>query len=218
MPKVSRTHQEKRRQQIIEAASRCFLRKGFHQTSMQDIVAESGLSPGAIYLYFKSKNEIIRAAADRRHESERALFAQTFADRDAHLAFSEIARHFVRSLLDNRVRLERKMEVQLWGEAMVNPEVMEVVGGGFQETLQVFTGILSEYRQSGAGTKDPPEAAARVMLALFQGFVLQMQLNGSLDVEPFMDAVQSLIDVYFAKAPDTPENQSDRKVNHSADI
>src|SRR3569833_792948 len=63
MPRVSDDHLERRRQQILDAARRCFLRKGFHLTSMQDVFAESGLSAGAVYRYFKSKNEIITAIA-----------------------------------------------------------------------------------------------------------------------------------------------------------
>ncbi|MCQ0020046.1 TetR/AcrR family transcriptional regulator [Actinomadura madurae] len=61
MPRVSEEHLERRRRQILEAARACFVRKGIHETSMQDIFAEAGLSAGAVYRYFKSKNEIIEA-------------------------------------------------------------------------------------------------------------------------------------------------------------
>jgi AcrR family transcriptional regulator len=49
---------EERRQQIMEAALACFARKGYHKTTMDDIVAESGLSKGTLYWYFKSKDEL----------------------------------------------------------------------------------------------------------------------------------------------------------------
>ena len=55
MPKVSDAHVEARRQQILEAASACFARQGFHQTSVQDICKEAGLSAGAVYRYFPGK-------------------------------------------------------------------------------------------------------------------------------------------------------------------
>jgi len=55
---------EKRRQQILEAAMSCFGKKGYYNTSMQDIVAASGLSKGAIYWYFKSKKEIFLELMD----------------------------------------------------------------------------------------------------------------------------------------------------------
>lgn len=49
---------DERRQQIQQAAMRCFARKGYHNTTMDDIVQESGLSKGAIYWYYKSKREL----------------------------------------------------------------------------------------------------------------------------------------------------------------
>ena len=61
MPRVSEEHLERRRQQIVDAAQRCFARRGFHQSSMQDVFAESGLSAGAVYRYFKSKDELVAA-------------------------------------------------------------------------------------------------------------------------------------------------------------
>ncbi|MCL5268879.1 MAG: TetR/AcrR family transcriptional regulator [Bacteroidetes bacterium] len=49
----------KRKEQIIKAAISAFARKGLKKTSMNDIVREAGISKGAIYWYFKSKDEII---------------------------------------------------------------------------------------------------------------------------------------------------------------
>jgi len=50
-----------RRQQILSAAMNCFLAKGYHRATMDDIVAESGLSKGTLYWYFKSKKELFLA-------------------------------------------------------------------------------------------------------------------------------------------------------------
>src|SRR3954464_11109027 len=44
-----------RRSEILSAAQTCFARPGFHQTSMQEICAEAGMSPGNLYRYFRSK-------------------------------------------------------------------------------------------------------------------------------------------------------------------
>jgi TetR/AcrR family transcriptional regulator, transcriptional repressor of aconitase len=55
MPKVSQNHLDARRQQILAAAIECFCRQGFHPTTMQDIIKESGLSSGAIYTYLPVK-------------------------------------------------------------------------------------------------------------------------------------------------------------------
>src|SRR5262245_19988937 len=59
MPKVTEEHVEARRRQILNDAMRCFAREGFHRTTMQDIFREADLSPGAVYSYFKGKDELI---------------------------------------------------------------------------------------------------------------------------------------------------------------
>ena len=49
---------ERRRQQILSAAKLLFANRGFHHTTMEDIAKEAELSPGTLYLYFKSKDEL----------------------------------------------------------------------------------------------------------------------------------------------------------------
>jgi len=55
MPRVSDEYMARRRGEILEAAKACFAREGFHATSMRDIYRECGLSPGAVYNHFASK-------------------------------------------------------------------------------------------------------------------------------------------------------------------
>src|SRR5215475_3238699 len=64
-----------RRDEILAAAQTCFARSGFHQTSMQEICTQAGMSPGNLYRYFRSKEEIIAGIAER----DRAEAAQQLA-------------------------------------------------------------------------------------------------------------------------------------------
>ena len=63
MPRISAARANEQRGRILDAALTCFAREGFHAATVQDIVEESGLSPGAIYGYFKGKTEIAMAIA-----------------------------------------------------------------------------------------------------------------------------------------------------------
>lgn len=69
-------------EQIMEAATRCFVRSGFQGASMHQICAEVGMSPGALYRYFPSKEAIIEAIteAHRRHDAE--IFKRMFDNPD----------------------------------------------------------------------------------------------------------------------------------------
>ena len=74
MPKLKPDTQRARRQHILDAAERCFGRDGFHRTTMHDICREAGVSPGALYVYFDSKEALIAGIAER----DRAEFAERF--------------------------------------------------------------------------------------------------------------------------------------------
>ena len=58
-------HPEKTIEQILSISYRLFLEKGYEQTTIQDIINELGMSKGAIYHHFKSKEEILHAIGDR---------------------------------------------------------------------------------------------------------------------------------------------------------
>jgi len=82
VPRVDDGYLESRRRQIMEAAVACFARHGFHGTTMQDIVAETGLSAGAIYRYFPAKEGIVAAIAAEHHSREAAVLADVEAGAD----------------------------------------------------------------------------------------------------------------------------------------
>src|SRR5579871_1553404 len=82
MPKITEAKRDARRQQILDAALRCFARDGFHNTTTADIVRESGVSQGALYLYFATKEDIILALADDRHQNEAIINALAQREQD----------------------------------------------------------------------------------------------------------------------------------------
>ena len=66
--------EEVRRKEILDAALQCFSSKGYHETKIDDIVRESGLTKGAIYWYFKGKRELFIALIEQHLQEDRALW------------------------------------------------------------------------------------------------------------------------------------------------
>ena len=79
MPRVSAQHEQEVRERIVRAATRVFSERGFHRATMQDIVRASGLSVGAIYTYFKSKDELVLAGCDMITDQEMSELARRLA-------------------------------------------------------------------------------------------------------------------------------------------
>ena len=66
MPRLTEATKQARRAQIINAAFTCFTAKGYSNTSMSDIIKESGLSSGSIYSHFDGKGDILHATVQQR--------------------------------------------------------------------------------------------------------------------------------------------------------
>src|ERR1700750_3515130 len=98
MPKISQAKRDARQQQILDAALACFSENGFHQTGMADIVRRSGLSHGAVYLYFQSKDDLIEALAVDRHRQEALLNAAAGDADDPIEGLSVLVRGYARWL------------------------------------------------------------------------------------------------------------------------
>ena len=188
MPRVSQGYLDRRRDEILAAALRCFAREGFHRTTMQDIVAESGLSPGALYRYFAAKEELIAAIATRHHAAELALLRDASERDDVREALGDLVHAFLTRLSDPREQEWRRVTVQLWGEALRSPRVMRVVREGLDEPLAALAKLLNRIPGVDA------DATARLCASLFQGLVLQQAWDPKLDVAAYARAAESLSD------------------------
>lgn len=80
MPKRSDEHMAARRRQILDAALRCFVERGFHRTSILDICKAADLSVGAVYTHFKSKRMITLALGDLSAEWSAGLNFETLQE------------------------------------------------------------------------------------------------------------------------------------------
>jgi AcrR family transcriptional regulator len=94
MPRLRPERKAERRAQIVAAARTCFARSGFHKATLQDVFAEAGLSAGCVYNYFRSKDELMLAIAEERHEDERRLIAEVSEMDDPVAALRQIAKTF----------------------------------------------------------------------------------------------------------------------------
>jgi AcrR family transcriptional regulator len=194
MPKVTEEHSAARRQEIIDAAYRCFARKGFHQTTMREIYAEANLSPGAIYHYFDSKDAIIRASFEFDSQRGMALFEAAIAREDPLQALRELVDFFYQGLESAAALAAPRVNVQGWGEALVNPSLQDAIRQVFDRNLEALIQLIRKAQASGEINPGlDPNAVARMILSLYYGLELQLALYGKVDVEQYATAVKTLL-------------------------
>ncbi|WP_280236469.1 TetR/AcrR family transcriptional regulator [Nocardia cyriacigeorgica] len=193
MPRVSEEHLERRRQQIIDAAQRCFSRKGFYNTSMQDVFAESGLSAGAVYRYFKSKDELVAALASNATVDLRALMADVVR-RDPLPTPAQVIDHMLTWFLpqtgpEGRLRLAP----QAWSLALVDPDAAVYVRRAMLGIREMWTEYIERTIEAGwlpEGTDK--EATATALFGLLPGFLLQQLIIGDFDRKTAVRGMESL--------------------------
>jgi AcrR family transcriptional regulator len=194
MPKVSQEYLDARRSEILDAAIECFSHDGFHCTTMQDIVRQSGLSPGAIYNYFKSKEGLIEAIANRRQAKERQLVTGAIDGSPAVEALARLREAFLDELSDAKERLRRRVSVQLWAEAQRNAKVRKVVERSFAETRKLMSSFFVEQQKRGViASWVDSTALAGFVIALFHGLVLQSEWDRQFSVESYKQLFDVLI-------------------------
>jgi len=187
MPKVSEEHRQARRREIAQAALRCFARSGFQQTSMADIIAESGLSAGAIYGHYKSKEELVELAVTNVLDSGFVEVAEA-RDRDPLPAPGEVVRLLVRAL--ERQIGDFGLLLQIWGQVPINPRLAALadrVGGRIRH---LFTDYLTHWYAGQPGVAATQAAEdANFYIGIVQGYVTQTALFDDFDQEAYLAAV-----------------------------
>ncbi|MFE7029304.1 TetR/AcrR family transcriptional regulator [Streptomyces sp. NPDC057621] len=177
MPKVSQEHMDARRRQIVDAARDRFASHGFARTSMADIVAGSGLSNGAIYRYFTSKDEIVVAVCEQGAEAlPKALTEEAVA------GFLEHVR--VRARETGHARLV----AQIYAEAAVSPQLAAVVRQQLAAMREAVAELVPDRRKQHA--ERIAEGFATVCLSYSQ----QLAIRGDLDPAPFTAALMAIVD------------------------
>lgn len=176
MPRVSQAHLDARRQQIVDAARARFASHGFARTSMADLVAASGLSTGAIYRYFSSKDEIVAAICEQSGE----VFP-TELTAEALQAFLEHVRALARD------HDHARLIAQIYAEAAVSPPLATIV----EQQLAALRASVVALLPDRPG--DDAARTAEAFVAVCGGYIQQLAVRGDLDPAPFSSALLSIV-------------------------
>ena len=195
MPKVTEAHLEARKQQIVDAAFLCFARKGFHPTTMQDICAQSQMSAGAVYRYFRSKEEIIQSACDASQAAiDAELLERALDEPDTRRMLEDLARAFFSRLEGPEAEVMNRALLQLWAETAVNDRVRDSYGERYEETRHGLLEVVREARRRGDFSEAlSPQAIVEAMFALYDGFRLQKAIDPALNTEDYVRVVAALL-------------------------
>ncbi len=167
---------EIRKNQILDAATKVFVRQGFQHARMDDIVEESGLSKGTLYWYFKSKEDIINAILHR-------LFTGDIEHLESLLQAGGTASERLMQLTGDRVRGLQRMSslVPIIFEFYAVAVHQQWVKQFINEYFQHFRTLLEELIQQGIDSGEFHQVNARntaiSFASLYDGLTLHWMID-----------------------------------------
>lgn len=164
-----------KREAILRAGISVFANKGFFYSKVADVAKAAGVADGTVYLYFKSKDDILHSIFDRAMEEFIAEGKRELAEIDA----AEERLRRIAELHLERLSADRDMAIVFQVELRGSIKFMqEFSSAGFAEYLDIIRGTIEQGQKSGAFRKDlKPIVAAKILYGALDEMVTNWILS-----------------------------------------
>ena len=191
------------RERLLAAAGELFYNEGVHTVGIDRVIEHAGVSKASLYALFGSKDELIGAYLERRHEARRLRFEQAFAGYDTPRERLLAVFEDLLSLPDCR------------GCAFINASAESPIGGATEQATRKYRAWLVELfvdQAQAAGAADPQALAAQLVL-LYDGAAVGTRMDGPSPArEAARQAAELLVDAATNRSrhakPTTRKEQS----------
>ena len=192
MPKINEQQRQVRRDQILEAARELFTINGFHDTSMDDIIAAAGMSSGGVYGYFSGKGAIIAAIAQQVVGGITATVSDVLKTEPVP-PIAEVLRRLIVQI-DILADGPGRLALQVWGEAQRDPVIAALAAAEGANVRAAVRELVRRAHADGQLSQHTDlEALAQVVFALIPGYLLPKRIIGDVNPERYADAIDVLL-------------------------
>ncbi|MFZ5799664.1 MAG: TetR/AcrR family transcriptional regulator [Desulfobulbus sp.] len=181
---------EQTKQVILQKTRMLLVTKGFHHTSVSEIIAASGVQKGSLYYHFPSKEELGLAVLEDARDEFFAILEQSLT------GTTPLAKVF-NSLEAVRRQMQKANFVGgcLFGNSALemsdsNPRFQEVIREVFARWVDLLTKTLAEHRESDGTTLQEPRLLAKLIVAAIEGGIMMARV--SKDGRDLDDCIRSL--------------------------
>jgi TetR/AcrR family transcriptional regulator, transcriptional repressor of aconitase len=197
MPRITDERRKARREQVLDAARACLQEHGLEAVSMEMIIARSGLSTGAVYGYFKGKDDIINAVVTEGTAAMGRQLVPILKDPEPR-PLPELMEQLLRTIADfgqdKHDGIDRLLvALHGWSHSQSDPGLQATTRAAYRSQRELLTDVVRRWQ--AAGTLDPgadPEGVAQLLQSIILGFAAQRALAGDADVKAHASALQAL--------------------------
>jgi TetR/AcrR family transcriptional repressor of uid operon len=172
---------EARRQQILKAAKSCFVKHGFHATSMRQILEASGMSAGGAYNYFASKDDIVLGLVAQERSDIDYLVDRLEKQDNPSSAVAQLV-HDTIAYTDAE---DAAISAEIYAESLKNPAVRVMAQANSDHLKKALHVTVSKGIKNGTiSGKHSPADVTEWLLALIEGYIGRVATNPKLKHKP----------------------------------
>ena len=190
MPKVSEDYARGRRRQILDAAAASFARKGLHSATMDDVCAEAGLSKGAVYGYFRSKDDIISALKVESVQRDGAALKMAMQSGSPEQAFATMLEWVAGGVALDRRRLT---DVQIWAQALLDARLHDTQSLETQLWVDALDLLAQDSDSRGGGGTTNTRDTAELLACVIYGAIAMKSWDPGFNVSGVARAAERLL-------------------------
>jgi TetR/AcrR family transcriptional regulator, repressor for uid operon len=180
-----------RKQQILAAAAECFARKGFHATTIDDICTTAKVSPGSMYRYFRSKDDIIRAMVDEERRETAVILDALQAEQNL---IDALVATISKTIHDYADRQLSAMHAEVTAELLRNDCVAEAVRASDAASLSSFVTLIQQAQHAKQVDRTiDAQAMAELLFALHDGLWRRQAMTPDASPERFIKPITILL-------------------------
>ena len=196
MDERKRGSPETRQSQIIVAATRCFQRKGYENTTIDDIKAEYGRSKGSIYWYYSSKKDILIAVFEHMISELFAEYkSQVLSDISPKQKLINILRLFVRMLLENHEAC--RPFIVLMGVAYEDEDLRKKAAELYKQAEQQIEEILKQGETAGEFIVPNKKLVVSMAIAACEGLLTRQILVQDLNLDEIDRQAEAIVEGFL---------------------
>jgi TetR/AcrR family transcriptional regulator, repressor for uid operon len=173
-----------RRERILEAAERAFVRNGFHAATMQHVADEVGMSAGNLYRYFPSKEAMVEGLCEL-DQAERAQAFAAFAELLASNGdITEAMRAGLRQHVVGKPPEKARLIVEIWAEGGRNPRVAAITQAIDADIVNGLERLMDAAKAAGAASsKLDTRFGARFFFTFVGGVFKRIAIEADFDAD-----------------------------------
>jgi len=173
MPKVIPEYREAAKTKIIDAARTVFAKQGYHDSTMDDVAKEVGVSKGALYSYFKSKEDILKEISLQGHQTLRTILRESGKTHNLEEALEKVY-----TMITEKYRGNLHTHFEIISIASHDPKIRKIIMEDYQKDIDTVTAFVEEkMKQAAMRTDVDARTLAELFTALYMGTLARLVMG-----------------------------------------